>query len=140
MSGAETVILVAAALALGLAIGATCVAFMALSEMAKLRSRQGGRLRLDGNTLHGRIVFVDGINWEREIARWGLDSNGNMSFDMNSDQTLYTGYVIEGPDDVPEALRTAKGAPHGRLQEEREREEQASRDGIRGRLRQLVKR
>lgn len=100
--------------AIGLLLGLTGMVFHLSKELDKLRSKDRGILRLDGNALHGRIVFVDDIGWAREIARWGLDSNGNLAFDWHSDHTLFSGYMIEGPDDVPDELRTDPEAPYGR--------------------------
>jgi hypothetical protein len=108
------VLLWTTAAALGLAIPAVVMCFVLLSKVMRLEpDARHGRLRLDGNALHGRIVFVDHIDWEREIARWGLDANGCMIFDWHSDHTLYTGYLIEGPSDVDPSLKTAPGAPYG---------------------------
>lgn len=107
-----TAFIIVAGGALGLALAAAVMCFSLQSDVQRLRGRSNSRLRLDGNALHGRIVFVDDIDWEREIARWGLDSNGYMAFDQHSDHTLYTGYMIEGPADVDPAIRTGAGAPY----------------------------
>lgn len=108
MNGAETVALVVSAASVGIAIPAIALCFYLAKEVVKLKQRSF--LRLDGTTLHGRVVFVDDLGWEREIARWGLDSNGRFSSELPSDYTIFSGYLIEGPDDVPTELRTAEDA------------------------------
>lgn len=102
----------ACALALAVAAVIMCFSLLRMVNKPKGNAYRGGWLRLDGSALHGRIVFVDDIGWGREIARWGLDSNGYMAFDQHSDQTLYTGYLIEGASDIHPSLRTSPDAPY----------------------------
>ena len=98
MSSSFLVIALAVSLAAGITAVIMCFALMA--EVAKLRSSDRSRLRCEGNALHGRVVLVDDIGWERELVTWGLHADGSSRYDVHSDVAVPTGYMIAGPDDI----------------------------------------